>query len=157
MRAVSRDQVELPVVGQSGSGKSTVGSLLMGLYVAGAGRITLDDQELDFIDPAWIRSQIAMVSQGSAVLIDGTVHDNVAIGAIGSGRRLEDVTRAEVVAACTAALIHDFVRDLPDGYDTVLSGEKGASLSGGQRQRLALARAWLRDPNVLILGTLRPL
>ena len=91
-------------------------------------------------------------------LLDGTVHDNVAIGVVGqlmedgSRRLAKDVTRDEVVAACRGALMHEFIRDLPDGYDTWLSGEKGASLSGGQRQRLAIARAWIRDPTVLILG-----
>jgi ATP-binding cassette subfamily B (MDR/TAP) protein 1 len=78
------------------------------------------------------------------------VHDNVAIGALDC--RPEDVPREKVVEACRIALVHDFVRDLPEGYDTMLSGEKGASLSGGQRQRLAIARAYIRNSTVLILG-----
>ncbi|GAA5914052.1 ABC transporter ATP-binding protein [Sporobolomyces salmoneus] len=145
------------VVGISGSGKSTVGNLLLGLYKAETGQIEVDEQGLDWIDEEWLRSHVACVSQGASVLFEGTVHDNVAIGVVGqlrhdgTKRKMEDVSREEVVAACRGALIHDFIRDLPDGYDTVISGEKGASLSGGQRQRLAIARAWIRDPTVLVL------
>ncbi|CEQ43183.1 SPOSA6832_05082 [Sporobolomyces salmonicolor] len=145
------------VVGTSGSGKSTVGSLLLGLYRADAGRVEVDEQGLEWIEEDWLRGHVACVSQGASVLFDGTIHDNVAIGVVGQiqedggKRKAEDVTRDEVIAACRGALIHDFIRDLPDGYDTLLSGEKGASLSGGQRQRLAIARAWIRDPTVLIL------
>ncbi|GAA6064319.1 hypothetical protein JCM10212_006006 [Sporobolomyces blumeae] len=145
------------VVGISGSGKSTVGSLLLGLYKAEVGQVEVDEQGLDWIDEEWLRSHVACVSQGASVLFDGTIHDNVAIGAVGQARedgtkrKVEDVSRDEVIAACRGALIHDFIRDLPDGYDTVISGEKGASLSGGQRQRLAIARVWIRDPTVLIL------
>ncbi|GAA5838704.1 hypothetical protein JCM11251_003268 [Rhodosporidiobolus azoricus] len=145
------------VVGTSGSGKSTVGQLLLGLYKADSGRIEVDEQGLEWIDEEWLRGHVACVSQGASVLFDGTIHDNVAVGVVGqlqddgSRRKQEDVSRDEVVKACRGALIHDFIRDLPEGYDTWISGEKGASLSGGQRQRLAIARAWIRDPTVLIL------
>lgn len=143
------------IVGSSGSGKSTIGSLLLGLYKAEQGHIEADEQGTEWLDEKWLRSQIGMVSHGASVLFEGTVHENVALGIVGTlgskARRPEDVTREEVVAACRAALFHDFVRDLPDGYDTMLSGEKGASLSGGQRQRLAIARAYIRDPTVLVL------
>ncbi|GAA6031431.1 hypothetical protein JCM8097_005656 [Rhodosporidiobolus ruineniae] len=145
------------VVGTSGSGKSTVGQLLLGLYKADSGRIEVDEQGLEWIDEEWLRGHVACVSQGASVLFDGTIHDNVAVGVVGqlqedgTRRRQEDVSRDEVIAACRGALLHDFIRDLPDGYDTWLSGEKGASLSGGQRQRLAIARAWIRDPTVLIM------
>ncbi|GAA5960635.1 hypothetical protein JCM3765_005883 [Sporobolomyces pararoseus] len=145
------------VVGISGSGKSTVGNLLLGLYKAETGQIEVDEQGLDWIDEEWLRSHVACVSQGASVLFDGSIHDNVAIGVVGqlqedgTKRKMEDVSREEVIAACRGALIHDFIRDLPDGYDTIISGEKGASLSGGQRQRLAIARVWIRDPTVLVL------
>ena len=144
------------IVGGSGSGKSTVGSLLLGLYKPESGRIEADEQGIEWLDEKWLRGHIGMVSQGASVLFEGTVHDNVALGVVGvtgsKKRNPEDVTREEVMRACRAALFHDFVRDLPDGYDTMLSGERGASLSGGQRQRLAIARAYIRDPTVLVLG-----
>lgn len=144
------------IVGGSGSGKSTIGALLLGLYKPENGRIEADEQGIEWLDENWLRGHIGMVSQGASVIFDGTVHENVALGVVGQTgnkkRRPEDVSRAEVIQACKVALFHDFVRELPDGYDTILSGEKGASLSGGQRQRLALARAYLKDPTVLILG-----
>lgn len=144
------------IVGGSGSGKSTVGALLLGLYKPENGRVEADEQGIEWLDEKWLRGHIGMVSQGASVIFDGTVHENVALGVVGQvgnrKRKPEDVSRQEVIQACKIALFHDFVKDLPDGYDTILSGEKGASLSGGQRQRLALARAYLKDPTVLILG-----
>ncbi|CAK5264612.1 unnamed protein product [Mycena citricolor] len=132
------------IVGSSGSGKSTIAHLLLGLYTPQAGLIELDDQDIKFIDERWRRRHVASVEQG-CILFDMSVFDNVALGAGG-----RDVTRDEVQQACVTALMHEFVRDLPDGYDTML-GTSGASLSGGQKQRLAIARARLRDPTVLIL------
>jgi len=142
------------IVGGSGSGKSTVAQLLTGMYSQQSGQITLDQQDLQVLDERFTRQHIALVSQ-SCIMFDMSVHDNVAMGLAGSpsGRRPEDVTREEVIAACRVALMHEFVRDLPDGYDTML-GNGGANLSGGQKQRLAIARAYLRDSTVLILGTL---
>jgi ATP-binding cassette subfamily B (MDR/TAP) protein 1 len=137
------------IVGQSGSGKSTIGVLLLSLYSAQEGIVEADEQGIEWLDEAWLRQHISLVSQ-SSVIFEGTVHDNVAIGALDC--RPEDVPREKVVEACRIALVHDFVRDLPEGYDTMLSGEKGASLSGGQRQRLAIARAYIRNSTVLILG-----
>ncbi|KAJ7125492.1 P-loop containing nucleoside triphosphate hydrolase protein [Mycena crocata] len=132
------------IVGSSGSGKSTIAHLLLGLYTPQAGEIQLDDQDIKFIDEKWRRLHVAGVEQG-CILFDMSVFDNVALGAGG-----RPVTREEVQQACISALMHEFVRDLPAGYDTML-GTSGASLSGGQKQRLAIARARLRDPTVLIL------
>ncbi|KDQ06273.1 hypothetical protein BOTBODRAFT_168162 [Botryobasidium botryosum FD-172 SS1] len=168
------------IVGGSGSGKSTVAQLLMGMYDVeprtrfgyGGGSILLDDQELRVLDPTWVSEHVALVSQ-SCILFEMSIHDNVAIGLAGSSpsaprttayttstsasaasyyrrKRPEDVTREEVENVCRAALMHEFVRDLPNGYDTML-GVGGQSLSGGQKQRLAIARAMMRDPTVLIL------
>lgn len=138
------------VVGGSGSGKSTVAQLLARIYCPEAGTVFLDDQDAAYIDETWLRTHVAVVSQ-SCILFDGSVHDNVAMGVAGLTRRPEDVSREEVEKACRASLMHEFVRDLPNGYDTRL-GSGGASLSGGQKQRLAIARAMLRDPTVLVLG-----
>ncbi|KAL6309463.1 P-loop containing nucleoside triphosphate hydrolase protein [Sparassis latifolia] len=139
------------IVGGSGSGKSTVAQLLLQMYHPQEGTIRLDDQDLAYLDKDWTREHVAAVSQG-CILFDMSVHDNVAIGLVspGSQRRPKDVTREEVISVCRAALMHDFIRDLPDGYDTQL-GTGGANLSGGQKQRLAIARALLRNPTVLIL------
>ena len=142
------------IVGGSGSGKSTIAQLLLRIYDVQAGTISLDDQDAQYLDTDWMRQQIGVVSQGT-ILFDMTIHDNVAMGLAGPGskRRPQDATREEVVEACQTALLHRFIEDLPDGYDTRL-GNGGADLSGGQRQRLAIARAILRDPTVLILGEL---
>lgn len=141
------------IVGGSGSGKSTLAQLLLRMYNPTTGSIFLDDQELSFLDEDFTRAHIAAVSQ-NCILFDMSVHDNVAMGLAGPGssRKPSDVTREEVIQVCRAALMHEFVRDLPDGYDTQL-GNNGANLSGGQKQRLAIARALLRNPTVLILGT----
>lgn len=94
------------IVGTSGSGKSTVGSLLLGLYKPELGQIEVDEQGLDWIDETWLRGHVGWVSQGASVIFDGTVHDNIAIGIVGQSqpdgtkRKMEDVTRDEVVAAC---------------------------------------------------------
>ena len=142
------------IVGGSGSGKSTIAQLLLRMYDAQEGTISLDDQDVEYLDTNWTRQHIGAVSQG-AILFDMTVHDNVAMGLAGPGskRRPREATREEVIEACRTALLHRFIEDLPDGYDTRL-GNGGANLSGGQRQRLAIARAILRDPTVLILGEL---
>lgn len=139
------------IVGGSGSGKSTISQLLLRLYRPGQGSITFDDQDIDLLDGAWMKEHVASVQQG-CILFDMSVHDNVAIGLAGSKtRRPEEVTRTEVESACRTALMHDYIKSLPDGYSTRL-GVGGADLSGGQRQRLAIARAVLRNPTVLILG-----
>ena len=125
------------------------------MYDVQRGTVSLDDQDVEYLDTNWTRQHIGVVSQG-AILFNMTVHDNVAMGlaAPGSKRRPQDATRSEVIEACQTALLHRFIEDLPDGYETRL-GIGGANLSGGQRQRLAIAHAILRDHTVLILGELR--
>ena len=140
------------IVGSSGSGKSTVAQLLLRMYNPQVGHITIDEQDVRFLDDGWIKAHVAGVCQSGVVILDGkSVFENVAAGVF--GRRVHAVAKEEVEDACRAALIHDFVRDLPNGYDSLLGGGAGGvGLSGGQKQRLAIARARLRNPSVLILG-----
>lgn len=147
------------IVGGSGSGKSTIAQLLLRMYDPDAGEIELDNHDFSTLSIQYCRENIAAVQQG-CILFDLSVHDNVALGLVGAGknwlgkfRSPEDVTRDEVIEACKMAHIHDFIVSLQEGYETKL-GTGGSQLSGGQRQRLAIARARIRNPTVLILGEL---
>lgn len=131
-------------VGSTGSGKSTLTKLLLRLYEAEHGSIRLDGVAIDEIALQDLRRAIGYVAQDS-FLTDGTVAENIAYG-LAPGA----VSREAIVAAAQAAEAHEFVMALPQGYDTPV-GERGMKLSGGQRQRLALARAILKDPPILIL------
>lgn len=137
------------IVGGSGSGKSTIAQLLLGLYEPATGTVEMNDQDMRFLDPEWRRSHVAAVSQ-QPIVFDLDVHDNVALGLCGTGsvealnaNHVPKVSREQIISACRTALLHDFIKDLPDGYATQL-GARGASLSGGQKQRLAIARARIR-------------
>jgi ATP-binding cassette, subfamily B, bacterial MsbA len=129
------------LVGPSGSGKSTIADLLARFYDPTAGRVTIDGVDLRDISVRSLRSGLGIVTQ-ETVLFHDTVRANIAYG-------LPDASPEAIERAARAAHAHEFIRHLPEGYDTVL-GERGTRLSGGQRQRIAIARAILRDPPVLI-------
>ncbi|MDV7141325.1 ABC transporter ATP-binding protein [Tropicimonas sp. TH_r6] len=130
------------LVGENGAGKSTAISLLLGFFRPAAGRITLGGRDISEMKLAELRSAIGYVPQNRH-LRNASVRENIALGA-------PDATPAQIEAAARFAQAHDFVTALPDGYDTLI-GDKGVKLSGGQQQRLALARALLKDPPILIL------
>jgi subfamily B ATP-binding cassette protein MsbA len=132
----------LALVGQSGAGKSTTADLLTGLYNPSAGQILIDEVPLDQLDIASWQQRLGVVSQDT-FLFNATIAENIAFGMPGS-------SQAQIEAACRAAQAAGFIECLPQGYDTLV-GERGYRLSGGQRQRLSLARAILRDPELLIL------
>jgi subfamily B ATP-binding cassette protein MsbA len=133
----------LALVGRSGSGKSTLASLLPRFYDVSGGAILLDGEDIRELALANLRRQIAWVGQ-HVVLFNDTVARNIAYGS------LESVSESDVVRAAEAAHAMDFIKDLPDGLNTMV-GENGVLLSGGQRQRLAIARALLKDAPILIL------
>jgi subfamily B ATP-binding cassette protein HlyB/CyaB len=129
------------IVGRSGSGKSTLTKILQRLYVAERGRILIDGVDLANVDPAWLRRQIGVVLQEN-FLFNGSVRENIAT--MEPGAPME-----KVIAAAKMAGAHEFISELPEGYDTPV-GERGTSLSGGQRQRIAIARTLLSNPRILI-------
>ncbi|MGZ8256846.1 MAG: ATP-binding cassette domain-containing protein, partial [Gallionella sp.] len=131
------------LVGASGSGKSTLANLVPRFYLPNSGRITLDGHALNELTLASLRANIALVSQ-EVVLFNDTLAANIAYG------QEREVSEAEIIAAATAAHAMEFIRDWPQGLQTLV-GERGVKLSGGQRQRIAIARAILKNAPILIL------
>ncbi len=132
----------LALVGPSGAGKSSVAKLLLRFYDPTAGAVRIDGRDLRELSLHSLRENIAVVLQ-ETMLLDGTVRENIAYGRT-------EATEEEIVRAARAADAHDFILELPDGYDTIV-GQRGRRLSGGQRQRIAIARAMVRDAPILIL------
>ena len=132
----------IALVGPSGSGKTTICSLLPRFYAVTGGSITVDGKDIRGLTLKSLRSQIGMVQQ-DVYLFDGTIKDNIAYGKPGASDE-------EIIKAAKCASIHDFIMELPDGYDTYV-GERGTRLSGGQKQRISIARVFLKNPPILIL------
>ncbi|WP_342249591.1 type I secretion system permease/ATPase [Sphingomonas sp. OTU376] len=132
----------LGIAGASGSGKSTLTKLLQRLYLPASGRVLIDGVDLAQIDPAWLRRQIGVVLQEN-VLFNRSIRDNIALAD-------PALPIERVMTAARLAGAHDFILSLPQGYDTIVE-ERGVNFSGGQRQRLAIARALIANPRILIL------
>lgn len=138
---VNKGQI-VALVGESGSGKTTLVNLLPGFYNPTSGHVLIDGTDITSASLASLRDQVAIVSQ-DVILFNDTVRANLALGKPGAPEE-------EIIRAATAAYAHDFIMELPGGYETVI-GEKGVRLSGGQRQRLSIGRAILKNPPILIL------
>lgn len=132
----------LGIVGPSGSGKSTLTKLIQRLHIPESGRVLVDGVDLAMIDPSWLRRQIGVVLQEN-ILFNRSVRENIALADPG-------MPMARVIEAAKLSGAHEFILELPHGYDTILE-ERGSNLSGGQRQRVAIARALVTNPRILIL------
>jgi ATP-binding cassette subfamily B protein len=130
------------IVGHSGCGKTTLVNLVMRLYDVQRGKVEIDGVDIRKIAQKHLRSHIGIVPQ-EVMLFDATVRENIRFSR-------PNATDEEVIAAAKAAGAHDFILSLPEGYNTRV-GERGSSLSGGERQRIAIARALIHDPQILIL------
>jgi subfamily B ATP-binding cassette protein HlyB/CyaB len=129
------------IVGSSGSGKSTITKLIQRLYVPESGRVLVDGVDLAMVDLTWLRRQIGVVLQEN-VLFNRSIRENIALAD-------PAMPMERIIEAASLAGAHDFILELPEGYDTIV-GERGSSLSGGQRQRVAIARALITNPRILI-------
>ncbi len=130
------------IVGMTGGGKTTLCELLLGMYDLDGGKISINGRDIKTVKTDSLRKEVGMIQQDT-FLFSASVRDNIAYGR-------EDATDAEIMEAARLAEAHDFISDLPQGYDTFI-GERGVKLSGGQKQRIAIARMFLRNPKILIL------
>ena len=132
----------IALVGASGSGKTTICSLLPRFYDVSEGRITIDGKDVRKLTLQSLREQIGLVQQ-DVYLFCGSIRENIAYGR-------PDASMEEIIEAAKKANIHEFIMELPDGYETFV-GERGTRLSGGQKQRISIARVFLKNPPILIL------
>ncbi|MDE6598353.1 MAG: ABC transporter ATP-binding protein/permease [Clostridia bacterium] len=132
----------IALVGPSGGGKTTICHLIPRFYEIDSGAITVDGYDIRELDRAWLRKNIGIVQQ-DVFLFNGTIRENIAYGDF-------NATEEEIIAAAKKANIDEYIRTLPEGYDTCV-GERGVKLSGGQKQRVSIARAFLKNPPILIL------
>ncbi|CAF0786418.1 unnamed protein product [Didymodactylos carnosus] len=137
----------IAIVGASGCGKSTIVQLIERFYDVKRGCLSIDGQNIKDLNLQWLRSKISLVSQ-EPVLFDMSIKANIAYG--DNNRQQKDITMHEIIEAAKKANIHDFIQSLPEGYDTNV-GLRGLQMSGGEKQRIAIGRALLRQPKILIL------
>ena len=136
---------KVALVGRSGSGKSTIANMILGMYDPTAGAVLVDGRPVHEYDPTWFYGSCVSAVSQMPRLMRGTFEENLTLGLQGRGFTLD-----ELEAACKKANAHDFIVNSPDGYMTEV-GNEGGKLSGGQKQRVAIARTLLRDPSILVL------